>query len=167
MDSTRFMLSPKLINTILDNCFGMRNETYYDTSIYVGLGIEFDETSFTFIKEPVSKFFTVTKEPINFSEPVNGIIRNLDSIEWEKAKENWTTGEEKIKYIGLYYKLSTEESGEESNGLPIDFEESGSYVEAENYELIAVLPLFPEETVLLGERMTLNPNSIMIKLDNR
>ena len=36
-----------------------------------------------------------------------------------------------------------------------------------DYELIAVLPLVPAETVLVGEKMVLNPNSIQLKLSNR
>lgn len=168
MDSTRFMLSPKLIETILDNTFGMRNENYKDTSIYVGLGIDFDPISFSFTKEPVSKFFTVTKEPVTFSEPINGIIRNTDAIEWDKATENWTNGDETIKYIGLYYKVYEDESGIESSEYPISKDNSDeSSFDMDEFELIAVLPLFPQETVLVGERLTLNSNSILIKLDNR
>ena len=173
MSTERFMLSPKFINTILNNEFGTPNPTYFDSDIYVGLGIEFDSVNFIFTKEPVSRFFTVTKEPVPFSEPVNGIIRNASGIEWPKAEEDWTADGEYIKYIGLYYKInndeSEEESGEESGkNYPIindnleDIDEQQS-----EYELIAVLPLFPQETVKIGERMTLNPNSILIKLMNR
>lgn len=164
MTNTRFMLSPKFINNILDNCFGIPNENYPYTNIYVGLGIEFDAETFSFVKEPVSKFFTITEEAVEFSEPVNGIIRNKNAIEWNKATENWTNGDEKIKYIGLYYRLDAEES--ESN-IIIKDDLDDDTIPNYNYELIGVLPLIPEETVLINERMVLNPNTIQIKLSNR
>ena len=50
----RFELSPKLIDTILDNSFGMPNDNYKSSEIYVGLGIEFDRENFVFSKEPVA-----------------------------------------------------------------------------------------------------------------
>lgn len=166
MNNIRFMLSPKFIENILDNCFGMINENYTSTKIYVGLGIDFDAETFSFTKEPVSKFFTVTEEPVEFSEPVNGIIRNKNAIEWNKATENWTNGDEKIRYVGLYYRLDSEESDSEpiiKDDESIDEDYTNTY----NYELIGVLPLIPEETVLINERMVLNPNTIQIKLSNR
>ena len=73
-------------------------------------------------------------------------------MEWEKAKVNWTTDSDKINYIGLYYR-------KETNNLV----NTTTY----DYELIAVLPLVPAETVLVGEKMVLNPNSIQLKLSNR
>ena len=53
MSNNSIYISPKLINTILDNNFGMPTVDYLSSDIYVGLGIEFDEESFTFTKEPV------------------------------------------------------------------------------------------------------------------
>ena len=58
-DTVNFELSPSFINRILNNEFGTPNFNYDDYSIYVGLGMEFDEDSFTFSKEPVSKGFTI------------------------------------------------------------------------------------------------------------
>lgn len=163
-DIVRFMLSPKFINTVLDNSFGIPNENYQSTNIYVGLGIEFDEDNFSFSKEPVSKGFTILSEPVEFNEPLNGIVRNANAISWNKALEDWTAGSEQIKYIGLYYRLYNEESFSDSNiqtdNIP---EEEPKY----DYELIAVLPLAPAETVLMNERMVLNANAIQIKLSNR
>lgn len=146
-DKAMFKLSPKLVEMMLENSFSISNDLYTDTTIYVGLGIDFDEETFSFSKEPVSKGFTINKNPCFFSEPVNGIIRNSSAIEWEKAKVDWTKNGDTIKYIGLYYKRI-------ENDIP-------------KYELICVLPLIPEETVNVGEKMVLNPNSIQIKLSNR
>ena len=42
MSTERFMLSPKFINTILNNEFGTPDPMYFNSDIYVGLGIEFD-----------------------------------------------------------------------------------------------------------------------------
>ena len=130
MSDLRFMLSNKFMDLILDNTFGISSEQYLDTSIYVGLGIEFDEESFSFIKEPVSKGFTINKTPVEFGDPINGIIRNKYAIEWEKAKVDWTKNSDTIKWIGLYYQYQTDD---------ID--------KTPQYELIAVLPLIPAETV--------------------
>lgn len=150
MSDLRFMLSPKFINTVLNNNFGIADETYTDTSIYVGLGIDFDEESFSFSKEPVKKWFTINETPIQFGEPINGVIRNELAIEWDKAKVDWTKNSDMIKWIGLYYKYQTDDLDKEPK-----------------YELIAVLPLIPAETVKTGERIVLNPNSIQLKLSNR
>lgn len=165
---TRFMLSPNFIDTILDNSFGIPSRNFQSTEIYVGLGIEFDEEKFEFTKEPVSKGYTIVSNPVAFNEPVNGVLRNAEAIEWDKATQDWTIGDEKIKYIGLYYRLYNENS----SGA------SGSYIETEetslddtapeyNYELLAVLPLVPSETVLMNEKMVLNANAIQIRLANR
>lgn len=150
MSEIRFMLSPKFIETVLDNSFGIPNESYQDTAIYVGLGIEFDEETFSFSKEPVSKGFTINPVPVQFGEPINGVIRNEIGIEWDKAKVDWTKGSDTIKWIGLYYKY-----------LIDDLDPTPQY------ELIAVLPLIPAETVKMNERISLNPNSIQLKLANR
>ena len=138
-NEVRFMLSPKFINTVLDNNFGMPTLNYTDTSIYVGLGIEFDERTFSFVKEPVSKWFTVNKNPVEFSTPTDGIIRNVKAIEWPKAKVNWTENGETIKYLGLYYKYQTDDLDK-----------------TDQYELIAVMPLIPEEEVKANEKLVLN-----------
>lgn len=148
-DTIRFMISPKLVNTILDNNFGSPTEEYLKTDIYVGLGIEFDEENFEFTKEPVSKGFTILPDPILFETPTYGYIRNIEGIEWPRAKQAWSTSTDPIRYIGLYYKTS-EESAQEPE-----------------YELMVVLPLIPEEVVNISERVVLNPNSIQIKLSNR
>ena len=150
MSDLRFMLSEKFINTVLDDNFGMPDQSYTNTSIYVGLGIEFDENTFSFTKEPVSKWFTINPVPVQFGEPINGVIRNEIGIEWEKAKVDWTKPGETIKWIGLYYKYQTDDLDK-----------------TPQYELIAVLPLIPEETVKMNERISLNPNSIQLKLSNR
>lgn len=150
MSDLRFYLSPKFVETILSNCFGIPSSNYKNTEVYVGLGIDFDPDSFSFTKEPVSKWFTINKTPCVFVDPVNGIIRNERAIEWEKAKVNWTNGSETIKWVGLYYKYNNDD---------LDH--------TDKYELIAALPLIPEETVLVDERLVLNPNSIQLRLSNR
>lgn len=147
--AARFMISPKLTGTILDDTFGTPTENYASTDIYVGLGIEFDEEAFEFTKEPVSKGFTIVPNPCVFSEPANGIIRNTNAIKWPKATQDWTASGETINYVGLYYRF--------------DGTTAGSYT----YELVAVLPLMPPESVLANETMILNPNAIQLKLSNR
>lgn len=147
--AARFMISPKLTGTILDDTFGTPTENYASTDIYVGLGIDFDQEAFEFTKEPVSKGFTILGTPCIFSEPANGIIRNVNALKWPKATQDWTGNGETINYIGLYYRF---------DGMT-----AGSYT----YELIAVLPLMPAETVLTNETMILNPNAIQLKLSNR
>ena len=170
-DTVRFELSPKFINTVLDNSFGIPTLNYQDTKMYVGLGIEFDNENFVFSKEPVSKWYTVLSEPVMFSEPINGIIRNTNALSWNKAQEDWTEQGEQIQYIGLYYRFYNDESGasgesENTSAIKSDIETEEPLQNYE-YELIAVLPLTPAETVLKGERMVLNANSIQLKLSNR
>ena len=41
--NTRFMISPKLADAILNDSFGTPTENYASTEVYVGLGIDFDE----------------------------------------------------------------------------------------------------------------------------
>ena len=154
MTVTRFTLSKDFLNTILANNFGIPTARYVDTKIYFGLGIEFDEEVFEFTKEPVSKGFTILPDPVEFNEPVNGIVRNKNAVSWPKATQDWTTGSDKIQYLGLYYKIN-EESDSESD--------SNKY----HYELIGILPLAPAETVKVNERMVLNANTVQIKLSNR
>lgn len=144
----RFMISPKLTDTILKDCFGTPTFEFTSTDVYVGLGIEFDEEQFVFTKEPVEEGFTINPEPCAFGEPLNGVIRNLNAIKWEKAKQDWTVDDEVIKYIGLYYKVNNTDQDPE-------------------YLLIAVIPLFPQETVHINETMVLNPNTIQLRLSNR
>lgn len=195
MTSTvRFMLSPKFINAILDNSFGMPNDDYSNTSIYVGLGIEFNQKTFEFTKEPLGKWATILRKPLEFSEPINGIIRNEIALYWPKAKEDWTLGEDEIQYIGLYYKtyeLSDSEVQEDIKGDTHFYEvEDNSVILQEslenkkldysdpysdilenningNYELIAVLPLMPPEQIKQGDMMVLNANMIQLSLKNR
>jgi len=150
MSNSRFMLSTSFINTLLNNNFGIPSFDFPTSDIYVGLGIEFDADTFTFTKEPVSKYFTILENPVKFSNPLNGVIRNLEALEWQKAKVNWTNSGETIKYIGLYYRYLKSE-----------------YDESYKYELIAVLPLIPEETVKMGEKMSLNANAIQLRFANR
>ena len=140
------------VNAILSNSFGIPDARYSSNKIYLGLGIEFDSNTFMFTKEPVSQGYTILPTPIEFNEPLNGIIRNKTAVSWPKAEQDWTTGSEQIKYLGLYYKLE-EESGEENT--------------SNNYILIGVLPLTPPETVKTNERMILNAGTIQIKLSNR
>lgn len=154
MDPVRFTLSNEFLNTILANNFGIPSSKYSDTKIYIGLGIEFDKIQFRFTKEPVSPGFTILPEPIEFNEPVNGIIRNKNAVSWPKAEQDWTTGGDQIKYLGLYYKINEETEIET---------DSNKY----HYELIGVLPLAPAEVVKVNERMVLNANTIQIKLSNR
>lgn len=151
-DTVNFELSPSFINRILNNEFGTPDRAYDDYSIYVGLGIEFDEDTFSFSKEPVSKGFTILQNPVIFDEPINGILRNMSALEWPKATVDWTANEETIKYLGLYYRKEN-----------INFAVNKKY----DYELVAVLPLLPEETVKKGEKVTVNSNAIEIKLSNR
>lgn len=151
-DTVNFELSPSFVNRILNNEFGMPNLAYADYSVYAGLGIEFDENSFSFSKEPVSKGFTILENPVLFDEPINGILRNSSALEWPKATVDWTSGSDTIKYIGLYYRKEN-----------INFAINNKY----DYELVAVLPLLPEETIKKGEKVTLNANAIEIKLSNR
>lgn len=151
-DIVNFELSPSFVNRILNNEFGMPNLAYADYSVYAGLGIEFDENNFNFSKEPVSKGFTILENPVLFDEPINGILRNSSALEWPKATVDWTSESDTIKYIGLYYRKEN-----------INFAINNKY----DYELVAVLPLLPEETVKKGEKVTLNANAIEIKLSNR
>ena len=152
MTIARFTLSKDFLNVILANSFGIPTTKYVDTKIYLGLGIDFDEEKFEFTKEPVSKGFTILPDPIEFNEPVNGIVRNKNAIGWPKAEQDWTKNGEQIKYLGLYYKIN---------------EESDSTGDSSYYELIGVLPLAPAETVKVNEKMVLNANTIQIKLSNR
>ena len=151
-DTINFELSPSFVNRILNNEFGMVDLAYDSYSVYAGLGIEFDKDTFSFSKEPVSKGFTILENPVIFDDPINAIIRNSSTLQWPKATVDWTSGSDTIKYIGLYYRKEN-----------INFAINNKY----DYELVAVLPLLPEETVKKGEKVTLNANAIEIKLSNR
>lgn len=142
-----FYISPAFSNLILNNIFGIPDLTYSSSEIYVGLGITLDTTNFVFTEEPVSVGYTILPTPIEFSTPINGMIRNKYTINWPKATIDWTTGTQKIKYIGLYYKTTVE-------GV-------------DTYTLMVVLHLTPEETVLINETFVLNANSIQISLNNK
>lgn len=155
-----FKMSPYLLNMILNDNFGNPDDTMLSTDLYIGLGIDFDEENFKFSKEPVNEGFTILPTPIAFEDTDNGILRNVEAIEWQKATTDWTTGSDTINYIGLYYNLNNQE--ESGSGAEINNAES-----TPNYKLVMVLPLAPSETVLTGERMVLNANSILIKLANR
>lgn len=144
----KFVMSPIVLDDILNNNFGTPSQTFADTTIYVGLGISFDKESFSFVEEPVSHGYTINETPVQFTQPSNGTVRNINAIEWAKAKEDWTVGNKKINYIGLYYKIVEE-----------GFDP--------RYQLIGVLPLTPSETVKKGEKMVLNANSIQIQLNNK
>ena len=147
-DIKKFVMSKDVLNNILDNNFGTPSQTFVDTTIYVGLGITFDEQEFVFTDEPVAPGYTINPTPVIFTPPSNATIRNTNSIEWAKAKEDWTKDGKTINYIGLYYKLS-------DDGIdPV-------------YQLMGVLPLTPAETVRKGEKMVLNANSIQIQLNNK
>ena len=87
-DVVNFELSPSFINRILNNEFGTPDRAYNDYSIYVGLGIEFDEDTFSFSKEPVSKGFTILQNAVIFEEPINGILRNSSALEWPKVRSS-------------------------------------------------------------------------------
>lgn len=150
MITSRFMINPDFVNNILDNNFGIPSFDFPNTDIYAGLGIDFNEELFVFTKEPVSKGFTILEKPVKFGDPLNGIIRNIDSLDWPKAKEDWTTGTDTINYLGLYYRY-----------------EKNEYDEEYKYKLIIVLPLQPAETVKFGEKMSLNTNMIQLRLANR
>ncbi len=100
-----FKMSPYLINTILNDNFGNPDDTILSTKMYVGLGIDFDESTFTFSKEPVAPGFTILPTPVIFDTPSNGIIRNKEAIEWPVADVDWTSGTDVIKYLGLYYDI--------------------------------------------------------------
>lgn len=150
MITSRFMINPDFANILLDNNFGIPSFDFPTTNVYAGLGIDFNEELFVFTKEPVSKGFTILEKPVKFGEPLNGIIRNIDSLDWPKAKEDWTTGTDTINYLGLYYRY-----------------EKSEYDEEYKYKLIIVLPLQPAETVKFGEKMSLNTNMIQLRLANR
>ena len=147
-DIRKFVMSKDVLNNMLDNCFGTPSLTFTDTTIYVGLGIDFDEQTFTFTDEPVAMGYTINPTPVVFTAQSNATIRNSNAIEWAKAKEDWTKDGQTINYIGLYYKLS-------DDGVnPV-------------YQLMGVLPLTPAETIKKGEKMVLNANSIQIQLNNK
>jgi len=170
-----FKVSPYLLNMILNDSFGNLDDTFTSTKLYVGLGIDTDENESKFTKEPVSEGFTILPNPVVFDEPYKGIIRNKEALEWPKAEVDWTVGTDTINYIGLYYNLLDEESGAESgsesesnSGVTTSYINVGEESESSAlYKLVMVLPLAPTETVLLGERMVLNSNSIVINLSNR
>lgn len=153
--NNRLILSSVIMDMILNDNFAMPDDVPFDYRIYVGLGIEFDENTFSFTKEPVSQGFTILPEPVEFSDARDGMIYNKNAIEWPKAKEDWTKGSDEIRYIGLYYKVNTLNESSESES------------QKSEYFLMGVLPLAPSETVLINEQMVLNANSIVIKLSNR
>jgi len=150
MANTRFMVNPDFVNMLLENNFGIPTFDFPTSDMYIGLGITFDEATFSFTDEPIKKGFTILEKPVNFGDPLNGIIRNLDAIDWPKATEDWTKNGNTIKYLGLYYRYDKS---------PYDMEYK--------YKLMIVIPLQPAETVLQGERMSLNANTIQLRLANR
>ena len=148
----KLIVSQKFLDMILNDYFGTPSNLISDTKVYAGLGLDFDAHAFK-LDEPVSPGFTILKEPIAFSQPLEGVIRNKNALSWPKAEKDWTVGNQTIKYVGLYYKKDI-------------LSEADEVINSE-YILFAVLELFPNETILTGDTLVLNTNSIQIEITNK
>lgn len=138
------------MNEVLDNYFSGRNG--YD--VYLGLGLSNEGGSINmddFI-EPSSEGTGYSKQPFTCSAAADGITYNSNEIAFDTATRDWTTNGRVIDKVGLFNRIITRSSGG---------------IETEEYVLWCVLPLNPVETVITGDTVILNANSIRLQLTNR
>ena len=102
-DIHTFKLSPKFIETVLANNFGIPNTNYTNTTIYVGLGIEFNEDTFTFTKEPVSKWYTINQKPCIFNLMNKYVLNMYKDFIYQKIGV-FVLPKRKLKIFKVYIK---------------------------------------------------------------
>lgn len=149
-------LQENFLNSLLNEHFTQ------DSELYIGLGITQDnaQANLPDFTEPDTLYGENTgysRARVVFSLPSNGIVRNDSEIVFPTANEDWTHAGDTISGIGIFkrYPGETDEANE-TGEEPVD-----------TWELLCVLPLVPAETVLKGETVILNPNSITLQLTNR
>lgn len=81
---------------------------------------------------------------------IDGIAKNVSSITFNKATQDWTPGTDKITHVAFFTSHYDEDLS--------------SYVSDTTDTLIAVLPLLEKETVLAGETFQLNPQAVKMQL---
>lgn len=133
-----------LINKILDDTFVIPQ------NLYLGLALTQDSAAAETddLKEVSGGGYS--KQPIKFANDGTGFVYNVDTITFDPATSDWTTGGDQIEAVGIFEEITpaTDESPAE-------------------YNLLVVQPLFPAETILSGEVASFNANSIRYQLTNK
>lgn len=133
-------------------------DTYYagkgGYKIYLGLGLSNEGGTINmddFI-EPSSEGTGYSKQPFICSRAIGGVCYNSNEICFDTATADWTTNGRVIDKVGLFNKIVTKAS-------------TGDDIVT--YVLWCVLPLNPVETVVTGDTVILNANSIRLQLTNK
>ena len=143
-------IQENFMNEILNNYFSGRS----DYEIYLGLGLSNEGGSVNlddFI-EPDAEDTGYRKQRFICSNAVGGVCYNANEIAFDIATKDWTVDGRVIDKVGLFNRIVTTSAGG---------------VEEETYQLWCVLPLFPVETVVTGDTVILNANSIRLQLKNK
>ena len=143
-------IQESFMNEVLDNYFSGKSNYL----VYLGLGLSNEGSSVNVDEE----FIEPSEEGTGYSKQLfmcntasNGVTYNSNDIVFNTATADWTVNGRVIDKVGLFNKVITS-----SNGIT-----------QENYTLWCVLPLNPVETVLAGDTVVLNANSIRLQLANK
>lgn len=142
-------IQESFMNEVLNDYFSGKS----NYNVYVGLGLSNEGASVNtddFI-EPSEEGTGYSKQLFKCNTAVNGVTYNASDIIFDTATKDWTTNGRVIDKIGIFNKVITS-----SNGIT-----------QENYILWCVLPLNPVETVVAGDTVVLNANSIRLQLTNK
>ena len=142
-------IQESFMNEVLNDYFSGKS----NYNVYVGLGLSNEGASVNtddFI-EPSEEGTGYSKQLFKCNTAVNGVTYNANDIVFDTATKDWTTNGRVIDKIGIFNKVITS-----SNGIT-----------QENYILWCVLPLNPVETVVAGDTVVLNANSIRLQLTNK
>lgn len=141
-------IQESFMNEVLNDYFSGKS----NYNIYIGLGLSNEGGSINtddFI-EP-SEESGYSKQLFMCNTAVGGVTYNASDIVFPTAKADWTENNRVIDKVGIFNKVITS-----SNGIT-----------QENYILWCVLPLNPVETVVTGDTVVLNANSIRLQLTNK
>lgn len=138
------------MNEVLNKYF--TGQGGYDIWLGLGLSYEGANANLDDFIEPIEENNGYSKQPFVCSSAQGGITYNSNEIAFGVAKKDWTKDGRVIDKVGLFNRTKTLTAlGEEII----------------TYTLWCVLPLFPVETVVTGDTVILNANSIRLQLTNK
>lgn len=137
----QYGFTTKIKNNILNSIFS-NNDIFEEKPLYVGLLVNEGQPDEVPVELSISEVSGYSRAPITFSNAYNGIIENNSQVLFPTAKTDWTVNNEKIFAIGIF------DSAE------------GDFVDS----CLVYLPLSEQESILIGETFSLNPNSIKLQL---
>jgi len=143
-------IQENFMNEVLDNYFSGRA----NYEIYLGLGLsnEGGAVNMEDFIEPSTEGTGYAKQPFVCGGAIGGVCYNSNEICFDTATADWTTNNRVIDKVGLFNRITTISA----NGDKIY-----------TYTLWCVLPLNPVETVVTGDTVVLNANSIRLQLTNK